>query len=66
MQGSVLLDGRISTITNVDPIGDRRRIGMVFQRPNPFPTLSILDNVARPVRDAAYDAASDGGARRKR
>ena len=29
----------------VDPVGVRRQIGMVFQRPNPFPTMSIYDNV---------------------
>ena len=29
----------------VDPVAVRRKIGMVFQRPNPFPTMSIADNV---------------------
>ncbi len=35
---------------NVDPVGVRRTIGMVFQRPNPFPTMSIRDNVVAGLR----------------
>ncbi len=42
-KGTILLNGEdISTISNIDL---RRRVGMVFQRPNPFPTMSIYDNV---------------------
>src|SRR5881296_2194191 len=44
--GRVLLDGADIYESNVDPVHLRRRIGMVFQRPTPFPTLSIHDNVA--------------------
>ncbi|HEV3089861.1 MAG TPA: phosphate ABC transporter ATP-binding protein [Candidatus Cybelea sp.] len=44
VEGDVLLDGRDIYSNGVDPMAIRRRIGMVFQRPNPFPTLSILDN----------------------
>jgi len=44
--GEVLLDDEDVYGPDVDPIALRRRIGMVFQRPNPFPTLSIADNVA--------------------
>jgi phosphate transport system ATP-binding protein len=44
VEGSVLLDGQDIYGGDVDPMAIRRRIGMVFQRPNPFPTLSILDN----------------------
>lgn len=44
VEGRVLLDGEDIYDTSVDPMDIRRRIGMVFQRPNPFPTLSILDN----------------------
>ncbi|HEV2261894.1 MAG TPA: phosphate ABC transporter ATP-binding protein PstB [Candidatus Rubrimentiphilum sp.] len=44
--GEVILDGENVYDPAVDPIALRRRIGMVFQRPNPFPTLSIEDNVA--------------------
>jgi phosphate transport system ATP-binding protein len=43
--GAVLLDGADIYGTQVDPVGVRRTIGMVFQRPNPFPTMSIRDNV---------------------
>ncbi|MFQ5847939.1 MAG: phosphate ABC transporter ATP-binding protein PstB [Candidatus Methylomirabilales bacterium] len=44
--GRVLMDGRDIYAAEVDPVEVRRRIGMVFQRPNPFPTMSIYDNVA--------------------
>ena len=44
--GSVLLDGADIYGPGVDPVAIRRRIGMVFQRPTPFPTMSIYDNVA--------------------
>jgi phosphate transport system ATP-binding protein len=44
VEGSVLLDGHDIYANDVDPMAIRRRIGMVFQRPNPFPTLSIFDN----------------------
>ena len=45
VDGSVLLDGEDIYAPSVDPVGVRRTIGMVFQRPNPFPTMSIRDNV---------------------
>jgi phosphate transport system ATP-binding protein len=44
VEGRVLLDGEDIYDSSVDPMAIRRRIGMVFQRPNPFPTLSILEN----------------------
>ncbi len=44
--GKVLLDGEDLYSNAVDPIINRRKIGMVFQKPNPFPTMSIYDNVA--------------------
>ncbi len=44
VQGRVLLDGQDIYAGGIDPMSIRRRVGMVFQRPNPFPTLSILDN----------------------
>jgi len=44
-EGRVLLDGEDLYGLNVDPVQVRRRIGMVFQKPNPFPTMSIYDNV---------------------
>ncbi len=45
VQGKVMLDGDDIYASNVDPVDVRRTIGMVFQRPNPFPTMSIYDNV---------------------
>jgi phosphate transport system ATP-binding protein len=44
--GRVLLDGRNIYAPGVNPIQVRKHIGMVFQRPTPFPTMSIRDNVA--------------------
>jgi phosphate transport system ATP-binding protein len=44
--GQVLLDDQDIYGSNVDPVALRRTVGMVFQRPNPFPTMSIFDNVA--------------------
>jgi phosphate transport system ATP-binding protein len=46
VQGELLLDGEDIYGAGVDPVNVRRTIGMVFQRPNPFPTMSIYDNVA--------------------
>jgi phosphate transport system ATP-binding protein len=45
-EGSVRLDGEDVYASNIDPVSIRRRVGMVFQAPNPFPTMSIYDNVA--------------------
>jgi phosphate transport system ATP-binding protein len=50
VEGRVLLDGSDIYASDVDPMAIRRRIGMVFQRPNPFPTLSILDNTVCGLR----------------
>ena len=44
--GEVLLDRRDIYAAGVDPVAVRRSIGMVFQRPNPFPTMSVRENVA--------------------
>jgi len=41
--GKVLFDGLDIYAPDVDPVEIRRRIGMVFQRPNPFPTMTVLD-----------------------
>ena len=43
--GQVMLDGRDIYGPGTNPVVTRRRIGMVFKRPNPFPTMSILENV---------------------
>ena len=45
VEGKVLLEGEDIYGNTVDPVNVRRTIGMVFQRPNPFPTMSIYDNV---------------------
>jgi phosphate transport system ATP-binding protein len=46
VEGKVLLDSDDLYAPEVDPVAVRRVVGMVFQRPNPFPTMSIYDNVA--------------------
>jgi phosphate transport system ATP-binding protein len=46
VSGEVLLDGEDIYAPGVDPVAVRRRIGMVFQKPTPFPTMSIAENVA--------------------
>lgn len=46
----MLLDDENLYASNVDPVTVRRTVGMVFQRPNPFPTMSIFDNVAAGLR----------------
>src|SRR5213076_278334 len=56
--GKVLLDGEDIYDPSIDAIRLRRRIGMVFQRPTPFPTMSIYDNVAAGLR-------VNGGRKRK-
>lgn len=50
VKGQVLLDGANVYDSGVDTTGLRQRVGMVFQRPNPFPTMSIADNVLAGVR----------------
>jgi phosphate transport system ATP-binding protein len=46
VEGKVMLDDEDLYAPSVDPVAVRRVVGMVFQRPNPFPTMSIYDNVA--------------------
>jgi len=50
MSGQILLDGKDIYARDVDPVMIRRRVGMVFQKPNPFPTMSIYDNVVAGLR----------------
>ncbi|WP_336715872.1 phosphate ABC transporter ATP-binding protein PstB [Arthrobacter sp. USHLN218] len=50
VEGEVLLDGEDLYGSGVDPVTVRSQIGMVFQRPNPFPTMSIRDNVLAGVK----------------
>ena len=58
-EGEVLLDGEDLYRRGVDPVHLRRRVGMVFQRPNPFPTMSIQDNVAAGLRLNGYGGKLD-------
>ena len=48
--GTILLEGEDIYAPGVDPTRVRQRIGMVFQKPNPFPTMSIAENVAAGLR----------------
>lgn len=50
VEGEVLLDGHNLYAKNVDPVRVRRQVGMVFQQPNPFPTMTIADNVLAGVK----------------
>jgi phosphate ABC transporter, ATP-binding protein len=50
LEGSIRLDGEDINGPEVDPVALRRVVGMVFQRPNPFPTMSIYDNVVAGLR----------------
>ena len=50
VEGEVMIDGKNLYDADVDPVLVRRQVGMVFQRPNPFPTMSIADNVLAGVK----------------
>ncbi|GAA3668012.1 phosphate ABC transporter ATP-binding protein PstB [Arthrobacter ginkgonis] len=50
VEGKVMLDGDNLYGSGVDPVTVRSHIGMVFQRPNPFPTMSIRDNVLAGIK----------------
>jgi phosphate transport system ATP-binding protein len=50
MEGRVLLDGQDIYAPRVNPVRVRRHVGMVFQKPNPFPTMTIRDNVLAGLR----------------
>jgi len=69
IEGTVLLDDEDVYNRAVDPVAVRRIVGMVFQKPNPFPTMSIYDNVAAGLRLAGVrkrselDAAVEGSLR---
>jgi len=49
-EGEVLLDGLDLYDSRIDIVAVRRAVGMVFQKPNPFPTMSVLDNVTAGLR----------------
>src|SRR5699024_10320741 len=48
--GKAIMDGQDLYGPGVDPVVVRRQVGMVFQRPNPFPTMSVADNVLAGVK----------------
>lgn len=50
VEGKVIIDGQDLYAPDVDPVGVRRQVGMVFQKPNPFPTMTIYENVAAGLR----------------
>jgi phosphate transport system ATP-binding protein len=50
VSGKILLDEQDLYADGIDPVAVRRTVGMVFQRPNPFPTMSIYENVAAGLR----------------
>ncbi|MFV0463321.1 MAG: phosphate ABC transporter ATP-binding protein PstB [Nostocoides sp.] len=50
VEGTIMLDDQDLYATDVDPVAVRRLVGMVFQRPNPFPTMTIKDNVVAGLR----------------
>ena len=50
VKGEVELEGKNLYAKDVDPVAVRRDVGMVFQRPNPFPTMTIRENVLAGVR----------------
>jgi phosphate transport system ATP-binding protein len=59
VEGKVLLDDEDIYGADVDPVNVRRTIGMVFQRPNPFPTMSIYDNVAAGIKLRGHHSRSE-------
>ncbi len=50
VDGKVLLDDQDLYAPDIDPVAVRRTVGMVFQRPNPFPTMTVFDNVVAGLR----------------
>src|SRR6186713_2490970 len=50
VEGKVMIDGQSLYDRSIDPVEVRRMVGMVFQRPNPFPTMSIYENVLAGMR----------------
>src|SRR5919199_896605 len=50
VEGTVQLDDEDIYAESVDPVRVRRKVGMVFQKPNPFPTMSIYDNVIAGIK----------------
>ncbi len=57
--GKVLFDGQDIYAADVDPVEVRHRIGMVFQRANPFPTMSVVDNAVAGLRLAGRHSRAE-------
>jgi phosphate transport system ATP-binding protein len=57
VSGTVRVEGEDVYAPGVDPVQIRLRIGMVFQKPNPFPTMSVFDNVVAGLGSAAWERA---------
>ena len=71
VEGKIVIDGQDLYGSEVDPVEVRRQVGMVFQRPNPFPTMSIYENVlagmrlnARKLAKSTADELVEGSLRR--
>jgi phosphate transport system ATP-binding protein len=60
VSGRVLLDDEDLYAEGVDPVSVRRTVGMVFQRPNPFPTMSVYDSEQSSGNIANVSSDSDG------
>src|ERR1700751_5916324 len=58
VEGKVMLDDENLYGAGVDPVAVRRTVGMVFQRPNPFPTMSIYENVVAGLKLAGVKKKS--------
>ena len=63
VEGKILLEGDDIYAPGVDPVRVRQRVGMVFQKPNPFPTMSIEENVAAGLRFMGVRSKSEIGDR---
>ncbi|MFD7076103.1 phosphate ABC transporter ATP-binding protein PstB [Nocardioides sp. NPDC057577] len=70
VEGKIQIAGQDIYGPNVDPVAVRRKVGMVFQRPNPFPTMSIYDNVlagnklnSKRIRKSEADSIVEGALR---
>ncbi len=59
VSGKVLFDGQDIYASDVDAVDVRRRIGMVFQRPNPFPTMSVVDNAVAGLKLGGHLSKSE-------
>jgi phosphate transport system ATP-binding protein len=59
VEGKILLDGEDIYAEDVDPVQVRRKVGMVFQKPNPFPTMSVYENVVAGIRLAGRRKKSE-------